>query len=118
MAKSREHITLEDDPIDLEELTTPPQAPPSDAEYSRMREAGKKFGFVDRFPSAKKTRLRSPYVIQHNSKMRIGMKELLADLTASIGAKSDQETLELAILALIEQKGNKELLQQYRDITE
>ena len=117
MAKSREHLSLEDDQIDLEELTSPPQAPPSDEEFKRMQKVGERFGFVDRSPKVKKTRYRSPYVIQHNSKMRIGMKELLGDLTSNIGARSDQETLELAILALIEKEGDKELLQKYKEIT-
>lgn len=117
MAKTREHLSLEDDHIDLEELTTPPQAPPSDEEYRRMKKVGEQFGFVNRSAKVKKPRSRSPYVIQHNSKMRIGMKELLSDLTASIGAKSDQETLEIAILSLIEREGNKVLLKQYKDIT-
>ena len=116
MAKTRERLSIDDDQIDLEELTTPPQAPPSDEEYRRMKKAGEQFGFVDRSAKVKKHRSRSPYVIQHNSKMRIGMKELLADLTASIGAKSDQETLEIAIVALIEREDNKVLLKKYKDI--
>ncbi len=49
--------------------------------------------------------------------MRIGMKELLSDLTAHIGAKSDQETLELGILALIEKKDAKEFLKKFKAIT-
>lgn len=116
MAKTREHISLEDDQIDLEELTTPPQAPPSAEEYRRMQKAGEQFGFVDRSAKIKKPRIRSPYVIQHNSKMRIGMKELLADLTARIGAKSDQETLERAILALIEKEGYSDLEAKYTEL--
>ena len=50
-------------------------------------------------------RKRSPYVIQKNMKMRIGMSELLAALTKKIKAGSDQETIEIAIGSLIEREG-------------
>lgn len=116
MAKSREQLSMNDDQIDLDELTGENQVPPSDEVYKKMQQAAEKYGFVDRSPKVKKSRKRSPYVIQHNAKMRIGMKELLVDLTAYIGAKSDQETLELAFLALIEKKGAKEILKQYKEL--
>lgn len=114
MAKDREHLSIEDDQIDLEDLVSPPQAPPSEEEYKKMQEVGEKLGFVDRSSKIKKTKKRTPYIIQHNSKMRIGMKELLSDLTAHIGAKSDQETLELGILALIEKEGVKGFLKKFK----
>lgn len=65
----------------------------------------------------KKKRQRSPYVIQKNIKMRMGMAELLADLTHKAQAGSDQETLELAILALIDKYGYEDLLQRYKELT-
>ncbi len=117
MAKTREHLSLEEDQIELEELIGTPKPPPSNEQYKKMQEAGKKFGFVDRSPKIKKTKKRTPYIIQHNSKMRIGMKELLTDLTAYIGAKSDQETLELGILALIEKEGAKGILEKFEELT-
>jgi hypothetical protein len=42
--------------------------------------------------------------------MRFGMKELLSDLTTHIRTTSDQETLELGILALIEKENAKRLI--------
>jgi len=117
MAKDREHLSIEDDQIDLEELVSTPQAPPSTEEYKKMQKVGEKLGFVDRSSKVKKIKKRTPYIIQHNSKMRIGMKELLSDLTDHIGSKSDQETLELGILALIEKNGEKEFLKKFKDLT-
>ena len=117
MAKNREHLSIEDDEINLDELVTAPQSPPSEEEYKKMQEVGEKLGFVDRSSNAKKPKKRTPYIIQHNSKMRIGMKELLSDLTAQIGAKSDQETLELGILALIEKNEAKGFLKKFKALT-
>lgn len=45
------------------------------------------------------------------------MAELLADLTHKAQAGSDQETLELAILALIDKYGYEDLLQRYKELT-
>ncbi len=114
--KDREHFSIEDDQIDLNELVGISQTPPSDEEYKQMQKAGEKFGFSDRSLKVKKPKKRTPYIIQHNSKMRLGMKELLSDLTAHIEAKSDQETLELGILALIEKKGAEEFKQRFEKL--
>jgi len=117
MAKDREHITFDDDEINLDELVTSPQSPPSEEEYKKMQKVGEKLGFVDRSSKVKKPKKRTPYIIQHNSKMRIGMKELLSNLTEHIGAKSDQETLELGILALIEKEEAKDFLDKFKQLT-
>lgn len=116
MVKDREHLSIEDDQIDLEELVSAPQPLPSEEEYKKMQKVGETLGFVDRSSKIKKPKKRTPYIIQHNSKMRIGMKELLSDLTAHIGAKSDQETLELGILALIEKEDAKGFLKKFKDL--
>lgn len=60
---------------------------------------------------------KSPYIIPKSIKMREGMKELLSDLTEHLGTESEQRTIELALLALIEKKGNKELKSRYTNIT-
>ncbi len=116
MSKDREHLSIEDDQIDLDELVGISQTPPSDEEYKQMQKAGEKFGFSDRSLKVKKPKKRTPYIIQHNSKMRLGMKELLSDFTAHIGGKSDQETLELGIFALIEKKGAEEYKQRFEKL--
>lgn len=116
MSKAREHLSIEEDHIDLEELISEPKSPPSREEFERMQRAGEKFGFVDRSPKVKKQKKRTPYIIQHNSKMRLGMKELLNDLTVYIEAKSDQETLERGILALIEKENAENLLIRFNEL--
>ncbi len=54
MAKDREHLSIEDDQIDLEDLVISPQTPPSEEEYKKMQEVGEKLGFVDRSSKTKK----------------------------------------------------------------
>lgn len=56
------------------------------------------------------------YLIQKNIKMRLGMPEILAKLTAATGGKSDQETIEKALLALIEKEGLKTLKAEYKKL--
>lgn len=48
--------------------------------------------------------------------MRIGMPELLADITSRIRSDSDQETLERAILALIEKEKLNDIKVKYNEL--
>lgn len=90
-----------DENIDIEELAKiKPRSSTEDKDL--VIAVAEKSNFSSRGDNKKKERKRSPYVIQKNIKMRIGMSELLTDLTKALNEGSDQETLEKAILALIE----------------
>ena len=81
-----------------------------------IEKIAEKSQFSSRGDHKKKLRKRTPYVIQKNIKMRLGMPDLLNDLSLFIGSNSDQETLEKAILALIEKINNEELKKQYLNL--
>lgn len=112
---TRERLSLEED-INIEDLVLSPTPPPTYDQFNKMKQAGELFGFTDRSPKPKKLKKTSPYIVQHNTKLRLGMKELLNDLMIEIGARSTQETLELSILAMIEKSGNKELLKKFNQL--
>ena len=48
--------------------------------------------------------------------MRIGMPDLLSRLSDRLAAKSDQETIELAIKSLIEVNGFDDLMNDFEDL--
>lgn len=102
--------------IGIEELvnhnTTPPT--PSDVRTALERE-GAKHGFVSRQPVIRPGRRRSPYTDQCNLKMRPGMRDVFQELSARMGF-FDQETLEIALLALIEKEGFTDLEKAYNSI--
>lgn len=81
-----------------------------------LAEVGKKTKFVSREPQ-KKGKVGRPkstvYLVQKNIKMRLGMPEILAEVTAATGGSSDQETIEKALLAFIEKEGLKALKTKY-----
>lgn len=119
MGKERAHVNFDDDDqIDLEELTKMTSHPKiTKSQKKLLSEEAEKTGFVSRDPIKKRTnRKRSPYVLQKNIKVRIGMSELLADITNAIGAESDQETIEIAIRSLLKDKNCKSLLTRYDQI--
>ena len=121
MVKERAHIDLDDDQIDLEDLTGKPQHNRPSAEQVRktVTKVSENSGFVSREPK-KKGKVGRPkstvYLIQKNIKMRLGMPEILAKLTAATGGNSDQETIEKALLALIEKEGLKTLKAEYEKL--
>lgn len=117
MGKKRQSLGFDDD-IDIGELSGTRTTPPTDQQYRSMQAAGEKYGFTHREPKKKKPRARSPYVVQKNIKMRIGMPELLEELTAIGGWKTDQETLEYAIRALIERGGFEDLMKEFKKLTD
>lgn len=61
---------------------------------------------------------RTPYILQKNFKMRVGMVELLEEITEAIAAKSEQEAIEIALGALIACKGDENLKARYNKILE
>ncbi len=118
-SKKRSQVSFDDDSadIDLEDLLkASPQPKLTSQQKQQSVSVGEKTGFVSREPKAKKERKRSPYVIQKNTKMRLGMPELLNDLTKAIGFHSDQETIEKGILALIEYYKQDELRQRFKEL--
>lgn len=66
--------------------------------------------------SRREKRKRSPFVIQKNIKIRVGMDELLSELGKAVGAKSDQETFDIAIARLVESVGSARLSGMLEDI--
>ena len=119
MTQERAGLGLDDDQIDLEELAGASQQPQQDKEALKkaLDKAGEQTGFVSREAVKKKPRKRSPYIVQKNTKMRVGMPELLAKITEAIGSGSDQETLEKALLALVEKEKKADLKKKYLELT-
>ena len=110
----RETKTFSEDTIDLEELTNTSSKPKAtDHDIEVVAAIAQKSSFASRGDISKKVRKRSPYIIQKNIKMRLGMPELLMEVTNEINAHSDQETLERALLALIEQEELSDLKSAY-----
>lgn len=91
------------DTIDLEELTgarTPPRL-----DRQQIEHIGQQTGFVSRDPVRQKPpRQPTPYIVQRNFKLRLGMGDLLDALAKRLGSTS-QQTIEQGLLALIEKKG-------------
>lgn len=121
MTQQRAGLGLDEDQIDIEELTGATPQPPQDnaALKAALDKAGEKTGFVSR-ETPKKQRGRpkgSPYIVQKNFKARLGMSELLAELTKQLKNKTDQETIEQAIGALIEANGLKGLAVKFEKMT-
>jgi len=114
MDRKRAHVSFNDEQIDIEDLVgVKPQPKVTEQQKQSIAKNAEETGFLSREVIQKKPKLRSPYVIQKNIKMRIGMAELLAELATKIGAGSDQEALERAVLALIEKEKLNDLQNQY-----
>ena len=114
----RETRSFDNNQIDLEELTgnnIKPLLTPEQQEA--VRSIAEQSEFVSREVQQKKPRKRSPYIVQKNMKMRLGMPELLEELTKKIKTGSDQETVERALGFLIEQQGTKAMLLKYEKLT-
>ncbi len=102
--------------IDLEELTaTPPTHKPTLEQQKKMEKEGEKLGFISRQSRRRPVKKRSPYTVQSNLKTRVGMKELLQNISDRLEIY-DQETLELALLALIEKERLNDFLKQYNEL--
>jgi hypothetical protein len=79
--------------------------------------AGEQHGFVSREskPAPKRRRKVSPYTAQFGGKCRPGMKELFQKIGDELNCY-DTETLEEAILALIEKKKLKHFKEEYQSL--
>ena len=109
---------LDDDQIDLEELTgTQKEAAPVNKEKLKktLAEVGAQTGFVSREPRRRPRR--TPYTAQFGGKCREGMKPLFQEIGDKLECY-DTETLELAILALIEKEGLTEIEKKFRKLTQ
>ena len=112
MAKEREALNL-DDTIDLEELTQK-RPLPKHIGKAEIKEIATQTGFVSRQP--RKKRSRTKYTAQLNIKVREGIKPLFQEIGAHLET-FDNETFELALLALIEKEGTKEYLALFKELT-
>ncbi len=113
---SRETKKFDDD-LDIAELASyTKKVSISQDESHIVKSIAEKSSFASRGDNKKKPRKRSPYVIQKNIKMRIGMPELLVEVSRRLGVKTDQETLERGILALMEKEGLEDLTKSFFEI--
>lgn len=103
--------------IDLEELAQFNSDPtrPSTGLQEALEKEGEKFGFVSRQSKRRPVKKRSPYIVQNNLKMRVGMKEIFQEISLRLETY-DQETLELALLSLIEKENLDDLLPHYHEL--
>jgi hypothetical protein len=117
MGDKRAKIDLnnDEDEIGLEQLLgSSENRPLSNEEQHLISNEAEKLGFIKR--QGRTPRKRSPYLLQKNIKMRIGMPELLSELTSTIKAGSDQETIEIALGVLIESLNLKEIKEKYKSL--
>lgn len=114
--QQRAGLGLDDDQIDLEELTrAAPKAAPANKQQLQkvLDKAGEQTGFVSRQP---RRRRRSPYGAQFGGKCREGMKPLFQEIGERLNCY-DTETLERAILALLEKEGLDDLKAKFKKLT-
>ena len=113
-SQQRTSLGLDDEPIDLEELTGTQQRPVITPEKQKeILKAGEKTGFVSRQPTRR--RKVSPYTAQFGGRCREGMKGIFQEIGERMGLY-DNQTLELAILALIEKEGYTDLKKKYEEL--
>ena len=117
MGEERASVFDDDSQIDLEKLVGKGSTnkPPIDPE--KVQEVASQSGFTSRQAKKRRVKRRSPYTVQANLKTRLGMKELLQDLSDRLD-KYDQETFELALLALMEKEGMTDLIERYKEACE
>ncbi len=102
--------------VSLEELAGGSSSTKTDIQLQKaLTKEGAKLGFTSRQPTRKFTRRRSPYTEQCNLKMRSGMRDIFQEIGDRL-EMFDQETLERAILALVEKEGFDDLLAEYENV--
>lgn len=121
MTQKRAGLNFDEGSIDIEEFAEgSEEASHSDESLKEaLDKSGEETGFVSR-TSGVLTRIerrRTPYIMQKNVKMRLGMPEILAEITYKLRTSSDQETIELAIGALLEKAELKKLKAKYNKLT-
>lgn len=108
--------STENTSISLDELAGGGSATKTNAQLQKaLEKEGAKLGFTSRQPTRKFSRRRSPYTEQCNLKMRSGMRDLFQEIGDRL-EMFDQETLEQAILALIEKEEFNDLLIEYENV--
>jgi len=121
MAKERESLMQdlhttddEEEPkVDIEDLVDPtPQA--KHINKAQIDKIAQQTGFPSRQP--RKKRSKTKYIAQLNIKVREGVRPLFQEISTYLET-FDNETFELALLALIEKKGTKEHLQHFKELT-
>jgi hypothetical protein len=116
MPNKRVPLDINEDQIDLEELTSK-QFQPAPKITSKLKKSlereGEKNGFVSREPRRHR---RSPYTAQFGGKCRENMKILFQKIGEQLDCH-DTVTLELAILALLEKEKLDDLKYEYDKIT-
>jgi hypothetical protein len=113
MGKKRDSLGF-DDTIDLEELTVK-LTPPKQIDKAKLNKIAEQTGFINRQP--RKKRSRTKYTAQINIKIREGIKQLFQEMGTHLET-FDNETFELAMLALIEKSGTKEQLNRLKELLE
>lgn len=111
MPKQREGLGLGEPTIDLAGIAGQAGQPKPRYTMDEIHRMGEKagFGFVDRTPrTAKKQRERSPYIVQHNVKLRVGMREVIESIASRLDVSS-QVVIERGILALLEKEGFEDI---------
>lgn len=115
MVKERSGLHLNDD-LDLTSFAPKTQLRHhSEGEKQAIVQAAEESGFTSREPRIRRRKPTSPYKIQLNLKVRNGMKELFQDMGARLYVH-DHTIFERALLALIKQEGQDDLLQRYKEI--
>ncbi|MBP7662259.1 hypothetical protein [Shewanella sp. 08P_2] len=108
-------IDESDDDISLLKVlaaTSSKAQPLTERQLKEVEAQSETLGFTRR-----EKRKRSPYVIQKNIKIRVGMDELLSELGEAVGSKSDQETFDIAITKLVESIGSVRLSSMLNEIS-
>lgn len=82
-----------------------------------VKKVAESSGFTSRQPTKKRSKKRSPYIVQTNLKTRIGMKELMQSVSDRLDVY-DQTTFELGLLALMEKEGMDDLVKKYRKLVD
>ena len=103
-----------DNTIDLDELTTA-FSTTKQIDKAKLDKIAEETGFTSRLP--RKKRSRTKYTAQINIKIKEGIKPLFQEIGEQLET-FDNETFELAMLALIEKNGTKEQLKRLKEILE
>ncbi|QDF68678.1 hypothetical protein FJQ87_18370 (plasmid) [Shewanella sp. SNU WT4] len=117
MDNTRTKIVIDESDEDISLLkvlaaTSNKAEPLTDRQLKEVEAQSATLGFTRR-----EKRKRSPYVIQKNIKIRVGMDELLSELGVAVGSRSDQETFDIAIAKLIESLGSVRLSNMLDEIS-
>ena len=117
MGTKRAGLNLDDDLIDLEELTQRQPASKS-VDKAKLAQVAEQSGFTSREPGSRQRRRRkkSPFTDQQAIRVRPGMKDLFQDLGEHLDIM-DHTTFERAILALIEKEGTEEHARKFKELT-